>query len=683
MSSLSEILGRAIVIAATLVSAGGCGNDRPPDGGGAGADGGVAFAADPPAVYVAKVKNLLVGLPPSNAELAQVVASPEALGELVDGWMQLPEYEEKMMVFFELAFQQTQISAADFADLVPPSGLGSGRAIPQLIQNVRESFARTVLALTAEGRPLTDAFTTKRLMMTPALMELYAFLDARPVNDAAQISDSFQRANPTLSIVMESARGPIPIADSIDPASPNYMHWYSPDVATATYTDATCDGVDPIAIAPRAQALHALLYGEIPSHPGPSGSCPARAGTAAGAQVVASDFTDWKMIDLRPPRQGEATTVFYDLPALRTQLELVLATPRVGFFSTPAFFANWPTNASNQMRVTANQALIVATGIGVDGQDATAPPATPGLDADHAAPGSVCFGCHQQLDPTRSILSSTYSWFYSPQTDAPLVAQPGLFAFQSVIAPMHTIDDFAQLLASHPRVAQAWGEKLCYYVNSAPCNPIDPEFLRILDRFTGSGGSWTTLVRELVASPITTNTAPTATAATNGAVIAVARRDHLCAALDHRLGFVDICQLDATLTGRATSAIAQIISGMPSDGYGRGASIPVLPNQPTVFYRAGLENVCAAVAQLVVDAAPSASQPGARQWTSAEPDAAVADFVATVMGLPAGDARAPGATTILSSHFAAAVAAGAAPKDALRSTFVAACLSPSFIGIGL
>jgi hypothetical protein len=28
-------------------------------------------------------------------------------------------------------------------------------------------------------------------------------------------------------------------------------------------------------------------------------------------------------------------------------------------------------------------------------------------------------------------------------------------------------------------------------------------------------------------------------------VIAVARRDHLCAAINNRLGFVDVCQFDA------------------------------------------------------------------------------------------------------------------------------------------
>src|SRR5258706_5312243 len=135
----------------------------------------VPFTPDSPTVYVAKVKNILVGLPPTDDEIAAVTADPQALGGLIDGWMLLPQYQQKMMVFFELAFQQTQISAPDFVDIMPPNGLGNGRAVPLLVQNARESYARTVLAMTQQGRPLTDAFTTHQLMMTPALMQLYAY----------------------------------------------------------------------------------------------------------------------------------------------------------------------------------------------------------------------------------------------------------------------------------------------------------------------------------------------------------------------------------------------------------------------------------------------------------------------------------------------------------------------------
>jgi hypothetical protein len=86
---------------------------------------------------------------------------------------------------------------------------------------------------------------------------------------------------------------------------------------------------------------------------------------------------------------------------------------------------------------------------------------------------------------------------------------------------------------------------------------------------------------------------------------------------------------------------------------------------------------------MVIDAMPSPSQPGAKQWSSAQPDAAIADFVGLIMAMPPFDPRAAQATTILRSHFDAAVQSGATPTDSLKSTFIAACLSPSFIGIGM
>jgi hypothetical protein len=657
----------------------GCGTDSatPPGPNG-------PFEPEPAEVYVAKVKNILVGLPPTDAEVAAVQADPNALGGLVDGWMQLPEYEQKMMVFFQLAFQQTQITPIDFVAMIPPNGLTNGAGLPLLTQNASESFARTVLQLQAEGAPLTDAFKTKRVMMTPALMALYGFLDIRPVDDLGKITDKFAQQHVGLKITMEASGGPIPIADTVNPASPNYMHWYNPDLPTLKYGDPTCNGLDPITFNAQSLALVQMLFGEVPNHQGPNGNCPNRAGTALSVQFLPSDFTTWKMVTIRPPTGGEGITQFYDLPTLRTTNELVITTPHPGFFSTPAFFANWPTNSSNQHRVTLNQALIVATGGSIDGQDMTSPATTPGLDATHAT--DACYGCHSLLDPTRSIFSSTYSWFYYPQTDNALKQQPGLFAFQGVIQPMAKIDDFANILASHPMVPQAWGQKLCYYANSAPCDPADPEFQRILGEFQSSNLSWNKLVREVMSSPITTYASKTTTADTNGEVIAVARRDHLCAAINSRLGLVDICQLDATLVSAnrvKQSTIAQIVSGLPSDGYGRGATIPVLPNQPSLFYRAGLENICGGLAAMVIDATPNPLQPGAKQWSSAQPDAVIADFVSTIMALMPSDSRSAAAKTALKSHFDAAVQTGASPTDSLRSTFVVACLSPSFIGIGL
>ncbi|HEY2510346.1 MAG TPA: hypothetical protein VGI39_05810, partial [Polyangiaceae bacterium] len=549
-----------------------------------------------------------------------------------------------------------------------------------------ESFARTVLELNTEGRPLTDSMTTQRFMMTPALMEFYAFLDAWQVDDAGKVTDRFKLANPGASITAEASAGPIPIAESIDPTNPNFMHWYDPDVATDGNSGPGC-AADPLVYPASALTLHYLLQGSLDNRKGTAGTnCGGVGGSLATAQLTADDFGAWKMVTIRPPNPGEAPTRFYDLPTLRSASELVLQVPRVGFFSTPAFFANWQTNVSNTMRVTANQALIVATGAAIDGTDTTTPSSTPGLDAAHAAPGSACFHCHQLLDPTRSILSATYSWNYHDQTDASLTGERGLFAFEGVVKPVSSVGDFGAALATHPLFAAAWAQKLCFYGASRACEPTDPEFQRVVGVFQSSGYAWGALVRELFSSPLFTNAAATQTSNDSGEVVAVSRRDHLCAALDARLGYTDICGLDPAVTGSGKTIIPQIVPGLPSDGYGRGATAPVLPNQPTLFYRAGTENICEAVAALVIDppkagAAPAATNP--KQWSSAQPTPAIADFVQIVMGLPPSDPRSTQASAILTSHFQAAVASGASASDALKSTFTTACLAPSAVAIGL
>ncbi len=639
------------------------------------------FQADPPSVYVAKVKNVLVGLPPSDQEIATIEADPTQLGSLVDGWMKLPQYDQKMLRFFELAFEQTQVTSTDFSDQAYPQQIGiNAYTIPRLTQNAQESFARTMLQLLSQGAPLNAGMTTQKLMMTTAMKELYAFLDVWEVDDNGTVTDRFRQAYPKATITVEASQGAIPAAESVDPTSPNFMHWYDPDVATAGSQIPGCQE-DPVTYAPSAIALHYLLYGSLDNRKGSTGSaCGVLAGTAAAPQIQSGDFTDWTMVTIRPPNSGEAVTQFWNLPALRTASELVLQVPRVGFFSTPAFFANWQTNTSNQARVTTHQALIVATGSSVDGTDTTTPPGVPGLDAAHSNE-VACYTCHKVLDPTRSIFSATYSWNYHDQLDPTWTEQPGVFAFRGVIEPVRTMADFGSQLANHPLFASGWTQKLCYYVNSAPCAPSDVQQLAGL--FQGSNDSWNALVKALVTSPVTTNTTQTATTAANGEVVAVSRRDHLCAALDARLGFADVCGLLATTKAALAQTIPEIVSGLPSDAYGRGAPVPILPTQPTLFFRAATENICEGIAAQVVDAAGTAPA-GVKQWTSTQPNTAIADFVSLVMGLTSSDPRSAAATTLLQSHFASAMKQpGTTATVALQSTFVVACLAPSAVSIGM
>jgi hypothetical protein len=86
---------------------------------------------------------------------------------------------------------------------------------------------------------------------------------------------------------------------------------------------------------------------------------------------------------------------------------------------------------------------------------------------------------------------------------------------------------------------------------------------------------------------------------------------------------------------------------------------------------------------MVIDAPPDPKSPNAKHWSSATPDAAIADFVQIVMALAPSDTRSAPATALLKTHFTQAVSGGYSPSDALKSTFIAACLAPSSIGIGM
>jgi len=674
------------------------------------------FQADTPFTYVAKTKNILTGLAPTQQEVDTVAnagdqaAQQAALVGLIDQWMQTPEYTSKMLTFFELAFQQTQISETDFTEIVPNGNgsIGTSPNVNLLVQNAKESFARTVLELIAEGQPLNAAFTTTRFMMTPALAELYAYMDWNQVDDNEKITDKFATQFKTIGVTVEDTTQ-LTYQQTLDSTnSQTYMHWYYPGLNSVQPANAQNPSPDCQADVrtwistnngntPSAHLVHLLLYGGFESYkinngPPPNNNCNAyQGGTNQNAIIQENDtanihdFSSWQMVNVRPPNGTEAITPFWDMTKLRTATELVLNVPRVGFFSTPAFHANWQTNTSNQMRVTVNQSFIVALGAQVDGTDITPasmiPANPPGMDPAHmSAGGAPCVGCHQILDPSRSILMANYSDAYGIQTDAGV--SKGEFIFNGVVNPnINTLTDFGTQLANHPYFADAWVEKLCYFVNSQKCDPTDPEYIRIRDDWTSKSFQWKVLVEDLLSSPLTTNAVPTQTTqVTEGELVSVSRRDHLCTLINARLGLVDSCGLDIVTT-KSLVGIPEIAAGLPSDGYGRGAPVPVLPTSPNLFYRAGLENICEDVANEIIDA--KSPPQGAKTYSSTDVTDAINDFVATMMAIVPDDPRSPVMVQTLTDHYNAALSNQATKTDALKSTFVVACLSPNVAGIGM
>jgi hypothetical protein len=649
-----------------------------------GGDGGAAppatgaFVALPPNVYGQKVKNLLTGLPMTEAELAQLNAKPETLPALIDAWMALPQWRDRMLDFFKQSFQQTQTDINDYDEqLGRTTNPWNNQDKIKFVRSAEESFARTAFELVATKRPFTEVLTTERIMLNPPLMSSYAAIDAMPQSDLLRpIPQAYwlRQKFPNMVFVRTlnpDANGvpvPIPLEESINPASPNFMKWYDPN---------PYKGMQPRCAEPdmrmNLQAFAAVadyMYGGRPG----CGS--------TKSQFSDADWEAWRMVTIRQPRPGEERTIFWDLPHLRDpKADLVVSTPRVGFMTTLAFFANWPTNTSNSYRVTTNQALIVALGRSFDDRGVTIQVNETSVDDMHVKPGTACYACHAQLDPMRDFFRQSFSIPYSTQLTGTGVPAMATFSVDGS-APVtgSGVVAFAQAMAKHPRFAVAWTQKLCQFANASACADDDPELVRVADAFRAGNHDFHLLVRELFSSPLVTFARETKTAKDNGVAIGITRRETLCAALEQRMQIGDFCSIRQATPGQRNVVVntaRNLALSIPGAGYARGDEAPLLPHDPSMFFSSASENLCDLLATALVDARMNS------RYTSNQREQAVNDFVTTVMGLPAGDPRAPEMRTILTDHLNDALKAGVNPTLALRSTFTLACESPLAVSLGL
>jgi hypothetical protein len=647
-----------------------------------GADAGTppaAFAPLGPEVYGNKVKDLLTGLPLSDAELAQLKAKPDSLAGLIDTWMALPQWRERMLDFFKQAFQQTQTDINDYDEqLGRTTNPWANQDKIKFVRSAEESFARTALELVMTRRPFTEVLTTDRIMLNPPLMSSYAAIDALPQDDLDKpipkgiwLREKFPNLVFVRTSNLDPVTGlpvPIPLADSINPASPNFMKWYDPNPYKGNNPDKCAEpqmrmGVNAFF------AVADFLYG-------------GRAGCGSTAsQFTAEDWDSWRMVTIRPPKAGEERTLFWDLPRLRDPATpLVLNTPRVGFMTTLAFFANWPTNTSNSYRVTTNQTLIVALGRSFDDRNVTVQVNETSSDAMHVQPGTPCYGCHVTLDPMRDFFRQSFSVPYSSQLLTTGIPASATFTVDgSNPITGNGIGALAQGMAQHPRFAAAWAQKLCQFANASSCSEDDPELDRVAGLFRASNHDFHVLVRELFSSPLVTFARETKSAKDNGVAIGITRREALCAALDQRLGLGDFCSIHQATPGQKNLVVntaRNLALSIPGAGYARGDETPLLPHDPSMFFSSATENLCDLLAGTLVD-----TKTGRYQSTARE--AAIKDMVTTVMGLPPGDPRAADMTTILGDHLNDALKSGVGPTLALRSTFTLACESPLTVSLGL
>jgi hypothetical protein len=672
-------------------------NTRPPGSNG-GPGGGMVpppmgppppppYEALPPNVYAAKVKDVLTGMPLTDAELAMVTANPRELRTLIDMWTTTPLYRERMFDFFKTAFQQTQLAITDLDDMLRLDSANVNRTDQaRMLRAVEETFPRTVLALIDENRPFSEVITTNRFMLNVPMMVALAYMDAAPRDDNARsVTTGYWSMNKfggtkftyTQVTNVDPATGvaaPIPFEQSIDPTSPNFMKF------TFTQPDPMRYMPCPEPVTVTGTRAIETVFGAI------FGSRDACQGApAAPTLFTEDDWNNWRMVTIRPPKDGaEERTLFWDLPKMRTVNQHVLAMPRVGFMTTLAFFANWATNTSNQYRVTMNQTLIVALGRSFDDRSSTVQVAEQSAESLHVQPGTPCYGCHVTLDPKRDFIKQSYSLTYFQQLGSannkrnPIPATATFTVDGSAPVSGNGVGALAQAMSQHPLFPIAWTQKLCQLANSSRCETTDPELQRVAGVFRDSKFDFKVLVRELFTSPLVTYAAKTKNAETEGVVIGIARRETLCTRLSNRLGIHDICNLkgESALPRASATSTKNLSLGVAGSTYARADEQPVMPHDPNLFFTSGTEKLCTVLAGQLVETTTA-------KWKVATKDAALDEFVSVVMGLPANDDRAPLLRGVLLQHYNDAIAAKEKAPDALRSAFVLACSSPLAISAGL
>ncbi len=171
-----------------------------------------------------KVKNLLIGQPPTDDDVALVTQSGAAgLQQLISTWLTTDPYRtsfgDKMVGLFRNVFQQTGFTPTeDFKpQLLTNGGFDFGPigtravgddAFPRLVQNLQDSFAMTAWQLVREGRPFTEVLTTNRFVMTTALKSLY--IQTEMTADAP-----FGNSNATPAWTVDFSGAPIPLEQAL------------------------------------------------------------------------------------------------------------------------------------------------------------------------------------------------------------------------------------------------------------------------------------------------------------------------------------------------------------------------------------------------------------------------------------------------------------------------------------
>ena len=580
-----------------------------------------------PESYTAMAKTLLTGEALVSSDLAAVNANPENLKTLILGWTESPSFVTMMREFFSNALQ----ARTDRQRLVDFFGVRGSRVVRakglDLIDDANESIVTTAIDIVDQGRPFTDIVTTRRWYVNTALLTVIAFLD----RTAADRTAATNRHTVTRGTAV------LPIGQS---------------VSTKTWTFPQMEAQPDCKITALNEIdLLGAFMGNV--------FCPDTITLdEASRPLKETDFTDWRYVTFQ---EGVSPTPWWDVPANRSATTYKVKNRRVGFFTQPGFIANWATNADNDYRVLINQTLIGALDATFSAGDPSAPFHESQIATEHAEPGTQCYGCHKNMDPMRGYFSSTTDHGGAYQN----TPTPASFSFFKHRRDIDGIEAFADAIATHPRFALAWTQKLCMFATASRCDESDPEVLRVAQVFKDSNFDFETLVAELFSSPLVTRAEPMQTFETVEPFVSVSRRAHLCQLLRTRTGVTNIC---------ANGNVVRSLSQIAGDTFARGEVDFVQASATSAFHMAASERLCNAVAPLAVTAS-----------TRFKPsDSAVLEkIVSELMGLPPGHTRHDSSVAALEAHVSSAASAGANHDNAVRSAFVAACMSTDVLALGM
>lgn len=617
-----------------------------------------------------KVKQLMHGGPLLREELT-LLQQPGGLALLVESWLKSPQFARKMTDLFGLIFQQRNLRSTSIEAM---TGGFLGDYTQEhfgFLSMLEESFSRTAWHIAAHNQPFSEVLTTQTYMLTPALAMYLAYLDDISATDnqrygsymatqepGFQLGWQFRGANPrSLAEEIQTRRFYVPLTGDAPTRCP--------DPLLVTRNDFLGDNSTGMT---NMRHIYYSFYGVI-------FGCDRGSSSGVPAKLTKEDHQQWRLITIRQPIGNEKPTPWYDLEAMRSNDTLLLRLPRVGFFTTPAFMANWPTNQSNQMRVTAQQTLIAALAMTFAPEDSTLPAQDMTIDTEHAAANTACYACHKNLDPLSNVFRQAYSLNYGVQTDLAQQTRKGGVFLAEMKRPVSTVKGLGIALAEHPRFPIAMVQHLCHYANAVNCDESDPVFLDLVNQFKAEGLAFLPLAKAFFQSPLVTGLSATKTFPLAPASASLLRANHFCHSLSVKLDLEDPCALQRWQ--KNSDSMAQLSQSLPKDNYSRGKVLPDMPVSFNLLTRASLEKICE---KLV----PQAKQSRPELFGIEKPQETIKALLSIVIGLPEGHPLFASIEKQLQSHYdAARILPEVNDELAIQSVFVMACTSPFTTILGL